>query len=77
MPLVHTEVVPEPFQGQLVDCFCHPCGDSRGPLVVRMPQEVEDDFVVHRVDPRSVSALLQGEGGGQPRPVGHCAQDGR
>ena len=70
------QAVPEPSQGHLVDYSCRARGDPRGPLAIRVLQEVEDDFGVHRMDPWLVGAVLQGEGGGHPLPVGHRAPDG-
>ena len=50
--------VPEQPQGHLVDHLCRARGDPRGPLAICVPQEVEDDFGVHRVDPWSVGTVL-------------------
>ena len=68
-----TQAVLEPSQGHLVDYLRRARGDPRGPLAIRVLQEVEDDFGVHRMDPWPVGAVLQGEGGGHPLPVGHRA----
>ena len=70
------QAVPEPSQGHLVDYLRLARGDPRGLLTIRVLQEVEDDFGVRCMDPWLVGAVLQGEGGGQPLPVGHRAQDG-
>ena len=70
------QAVPEPSQGHLVDYPCRARGDPRGPLAIRVSQEVEDDLGVNGVDPRPVCAVLQGEGGGHPLPIRHCARDG-
>ena len=70
------QAVPEPSQGHLVDDLCRARGDPRGRLAIRVSQEVEDDFGVHGMDPWPVGAVLQGEGGGNPLPVGHRARDG-
>ena len=70
------QAVLKPSQGHLVDHLRRARGDSRGPLAIRVSQKVEDDFGVHRMDPRPVDAVLQGEGGGHPLSVRHCAQDG-
>ena len=48
----------------------------RGPLAILVSQKVEDDLGVHRMHPRSVDAVLQGEGGGHSLPIGHGARDG-
>ena len=52
------QAVPEPPQGHLVDHFSRAGGYPRGPLAIRLPQEVKDDFGVHRVDPWSVGIVL-------------------
>ena len=39
------QAVPEPPQGHLVDHLRRARGDPRGPLVICVPQEVEDDTV--------------------------------
>ena len=52
------QAVPEPPQGHLVDHLRCTRGDPRGPLAICVPQEVEDDFGVHRVDPRSVGTVV-------------------
>ena len=62
--------VPEPWQGHLVDYLRRAPGDPRGPLEIRVSQEVEDDFGVHRSDPWPVGAVLQGEGAASPSPSG-------
>ena len=72
----YAPAVLKPRQQHLVDHFRRARGDPRGPLPIRVPQKVEDDLGVHRMDPRSVDALLQGEGGGHSLPVGHRAGDG-
>ena len=41
-------------------------GDPRGPPVIRVPQKMEDDVGVHRIDPRSVDAVLQGREAATP-----------
>ena len=74
--LSRVQAVPEPSQRYLVDYLRRACGDPLGPLAIRVSQEVEDDLGVHCVDPWPVNAVLQGEGGGHPLPVGHRAQDG-
>ena len=53
-----TQAVPAPSQGHLADYLCRACGDPRGPLAIRVLQEVEDDFGVHRMDPWPVGAVL-------------------
>ena len=72
----HMQAVPKPSQGHLVDHPRRARGHSRGPLAIRVSQKVEDNFGVHRMDPQPVDAVLQGEGGGHPLPVGHPARDG-
>ena len=72
----HAQAVLKPSQGHLVDRLRCARGDPRGPLVIRVPQKVEDDLDVHRTDPRLVDAVLQREGGGHALPVGHRARDG-
>ena len=57
MPL-RAQAVPEPPQGHLVDHLRCARGDPRGPLAFCVPQEVEDVFGVHRVDPWSVGTVL-------------------
>ena len=52
------QAVPEPPQGHLVDHLHCARGDPRGPLPIFLPQEVEDDFGVHRVDPWLVGTVL-------------------
>ena len=52
------QAVPEPPQGHLVDHLCCARGDPRGSLAICVPQEVEDDFGVHRVDPWSVCTVM-------------------
>ena len=37
---------------------------------------MEDDFGVHCMDPRPLGAVLQGDKGGDPLPVGYRARDG-
>ena len=54
----HAQAVLKPLQGHLVYCLRRACRDPRGPLVVRVPQEVEDDLGVHCRDPRAVDAVL-------------------
>ena len=54
----HARAVLKPLQGHLVDCLRRARGDPCGLLVVRMPQEVEDDLRVHCMDPRPVDAIL-------------------
>ena len=76
LPL-RAQAVPEPSQGHLVDYLRRARGDRRGPLAIRVSQEVEDDFGVQRTDPWPVGAVLQEEGGDQPLPVAHRARDGR
>ena len=70
------QAVPEPSQGHLVDYLSPARGDPCSPLAIRVWQEVEDAFGVHRVDLWPVGAVLQGEGGGHPLSVGHRARDG-
>ena len=70
------QAVPEPSQGHLVDYLRRARGDPRGPLSIRVLQEVEDDLGVHRNDPWPVGAVWQGEAGGHPLSVGHRARDG-
>ena len=70
------QAVPEPSQGHLVDYLRRARGDPSGPLAIRVLQEVEDDFGVHRMDPWPVGAVLQGEGGGHPLSVWLRARDG-
>ena len=72
----HVQAVLKPSQGRLVDHFRRARRDSCGPVAIGVSQKVEDDFGVHRMDPRPVDAVLQGEGGGHPLPVGHRARDG-
>ena len=50
---VHARAVLKPPQGHLVDCLRRARGDPRGPLVIRVPQEVKDDLGVHCMDPGS------------------------
>ena len=38
--------------------FAAPAGTPCGPLMICVPQEVEDDFGVHRVDQWSVGTVL-------------------
>ena len=45
----------------LVDCLHHTRRDPCGLLVVRVPQEVEDDLAVHCMDPRPMGAVLHWE----------------
>ena len=45
-------------QGHLVDHLRCARGDPRGSLAICVPQEVEDDFGVHRVDPWSACAVM-------------------
>ena len=52
------QAVPEPPQGHLVDHLRCARGDPRGSLAICVPQEVEDDFGVHRVDPWSVCTVM-------------------
>ena len=75
LPL-HVHAVPKPSQGHLVDHLRRAREDPWGPLTIRMSPKVEDDFGVHSMDPWPVDAVLQGEGGGHPLPVGHRARDG-
>ena len=70
------QAVPKPSQVHLFDHLRRARGDPRGPLAISMSQKVEDDFGVHRMDQWLVGAVWQGEGGGQPLPVGHRARDG-
>ena len=70
------QAVPEQSQGHLVDYLRRARGDPCGPLAIRVSQEVEDEFGVHRMDPWPVDAVLQGEGVGYPLPLGHRARDG-
>ena len=72
----HAQAVLMPSQGHLVDHLCGACGDSRGPLAIRVSQKVEDDIGVHCMDPLLVDAVLQGEGGGHSLAVGHRARYG-
>ena len=72
----HARAVLKPPQGHLVDRLCCTRGDPRGSLAVRVPQEVEDDVGLHRMDPRPAGAVLQGEGGGHRLRVGYRARDG-
>ena len=72
----HAQAILKPSQGHQVDHLRRACGDSCGPLAIRVSQKVEDDPGIHRVDPRPVDAVLQGEGGGHSLPVGHRARDG-
>ena len=72
----HVQAVRKPSRGHLVDHLRRDRGDPRGPLAIRVSQKVADDFGVHRMDPWPVDAVLQGEGGGHPLPVGHRAGDG-
>ena len=73
----HARAVLKVFQGHLVDCLCRTRRDLCGALVVRVPQELEDDLGFHRMDPRLVGAVLQGKGGRHPIPVGYGAWDGQ
>ena len=59
-----------------MDCLCRARRDPCSPLVVCVPQKAEDDLGVHPMDPPSVRAVLQGEGGGHPLPVGYRARNG-
>ena len=52
------QAVPEPAQGHLVDHLRCARGDPCCPLAICVPQKVEDDFGVHRVDPGSVGTVL-------------------
>ena len=52
------QAVPEPPYWHLVEHLCRARGDPSGPLPICVPQEVEDDFGVHRVDPWSVGTVL-------------------
>ena len=52
------QAVLEPPQGHLVDHLRCARGDPRGPLAICVPQEVEDDFGVHIVDPWPVGTVL-------------------
>ena len=52
------QAVLEPPQRHLVDHHRCARGDPGGPLAICVPQEVEDDFGVHRVDPPSVGTVL-------------------
>ena len=52
------QAVPKPPQGHLVDHLCCARGEPCGPFAVCVPQEVEDDFGVHPVDPWSVGTVL-------------------
>ena len=72
----HARAVLKPLQGHLVDCLRRARMDPCGPLVVRVPQEVEDDLSVHCMDPQPVDAVLQGEGGCNALSVGYRARDG-
>ena len=72
----HARAVLKPLQGHLVDRVCRAREDPCGPLAIPGPQKVEDDLGVHGMDPRSVDAVLQGEGGGHALPVGYRARDG-
>ena len=64
------QAVPEPWQGHLVDYLRRARGDPRGPLAIRVSQEVEDDLGVHPVDPWPVDAVLQGREAATPSPSG-------
>ena len=75
LPL-HAQAILKQSQGNLVDHLRRACGDSRGPLPTCVLQKVEADLGIHRMDPRPVDAVLQGEGGGHPLPVGHRTRDG-
>ena len=75
MRSAQAQAVLRPLHGHLVDCLRCSRGDSCGPMAVRVPQEVDDDLRVHCMDPRPVGAILQGEGGGQPLPVGYHARN--
>ena len=44
------QAVPEPSEGHLVDYLRRARGDPRGPLAIRVSQEVVDDLGVHRMD---------------------------
>ena len=72
----HAQAVLKPSQGHVVEHLRRACGDSRGPLVIRVSQKVEDDLGIQRMDPQPVDAVLQGEGGGHSLPVGQRARDG-
>ena len=72
----HAPAVLKPSQGHLVDHLCRAGRDSRGPLAILVLQKVEDDLGVHRMYPRPVESVLQGEGGDHSLPVGHGAPDG-
>ena len=52
------QAVQEPPQGHLVDHLRCTRGDPRGPLAICVPQEVDCDLGVHRVDPWSVGTVL-------------------
>ena len=52
------QAVSEPPQGHLDDHLHCARGDPCGPLTICVPQEVEDDFGVHRVDQWSVGTVL-------------------
>ena len=70
----YAQTVLKPSQGHLVDHLCCARGESRGPLAICVSRKVENDLGGHRMDPRRVNAVLQGEGGGQSLPVGHLPE---
>ena len=56
----HAQAVLKPPQGHLIDRLRRARRERRVPLGNRVPQEVEDDLGVNRIDPRSAGAVLQG-----------------
>ena len=64
------QAVPEPPQGHLVDLLRCARGGARGPLTICVPQEVEDDFGVPRVDPWSWAPYCRGREAATPSPSG-------
>ena len=72
----HWQAVLKPLQGHLVDHLRRARVDPRAPLAICVPQKVEDDLSVHRMDPRSVDAVLKEEEGGHSLPFRQRARDG-
>ena len=62
----HAQAVLEPLQGHLVARLRRTRGNTRGQLVICVPEKVQNDLGVYCMDPRSGDGIMQGEGGGPP-----------
>ena len=70
------QAVLEPPWGHLVDYLRRTSGHPRGPLVIPVPQEVEDDFASTVCTHGRWAPYCRGKEAATPPPVGHRARDG-